>query len=168
MGPDPEGWGTSAESRRRHSREAKATRTAAVVRCHSNRLNEMPLRTNQQSVPPPQKKVEGAQRRMRLEGRDCTKSRFRWKLLILNEIMVEEAGVELIKVLRPCRFIDSKKCHNGQNGPIARSVVRLLYEKVRSRLTLTPHSAPVFHRSGRIRGERNSTAFRGFSAGSLA
>jgi hypothetical protein len=53
LASDPEGWrGASDELRRRQSLEAQATRTAVVVRCHSNRLPAMPLRAHQQSALP--------------------------------------------------------------------------------------------------------------------
>jgi len=55
----------------------------------------MPFRTNQHSVRPPQK--NGSKEHSgesAFEGRYCTKSRFRCNLLMLNEMLVEAAGVE--------------------------------------------------------------------------
>jgi hypothetical protein len=50
------------------------------------------------------------------------------RLLITMEILVEAAGVELITMLTARQVIDSRKCHHGEKGPIAGSIVRLLYE----------------------------------------
>ena len=60
--------GDLAELSRQHSLEAKATRTAVVVRCHSSRSTEMLLRSDQQFVRPPRKTVEGTQAECAIKG----------------------------------------------------------------------------------------------------
>jgi len=54
--------------------------------------------------------------------------------------MVEAAGVELFWGVDNTWVIDSRNRHNGQKGPIARSIVRLLYENT---LTLNPANPTV-------------------------
>jgi hypothetical protein len=73
----------------------------------------------------------------------CTKLKYDFKVLIINEILVEATGVALITILITRNLLILGSATRGKTAPIGRSIVRLLYENVfRSDGQHPPNSAP--------------------------
>ena len=65
----------------------------------------------------------------------CVKLKVSRKKLIINELLVEAAGVELSRVFRTRKLLILGTATRAKKAPIARSIVRLLYENT---LALSP------------------------------
>ncbi len=100
--------------------------------------------------------------------RYCTKLKTVSKILIINEILVEVAGVELITVLRACRLLIPGTATTARRPHCPIHCTFIVRKCMRSRLTLTPHRDPIIPRVRSDSLRKNSTAFRESSAASLA
>jgi hypothetical protein len=103
--------------------------------------------------------VREARRRSRPSERHCTKLKYVSKQLIIKEILVKAAGVELIKVLRACRLLILGNAATAKSAPLPDRLYVYCTKIFRSRLNPTPATAPYSRSTLRLVREKTRPRF---------